>query len=45
MSFARMVADRVVFMDKGEILEIAPPDAFFSQPRDPRAREFLNSIA
>lgn len=45
MSFARMVADRVVFMDKGEILEIAPPDVFFSQPRDPRAREFLNSIA
>jgi general L-amino acid transport system ATP-binding protein len=45
MSFARMVADRVVFMDKGEILEVAPPETFFAQPREPRARAFLNSIA
>ncbi|NIF55879.1 MULTISPECIES: amino acid ABC transporter ATP-binding protein [Burkholderiaceae] len=45
MSFARMVADRVVFMDKGEILEVAPPDVFFSRPQDLRARAFLNSIA
>lgn len=44
MGFAREVADRVVFMDKGQILEIAPPDAFFSEPREERAKLFLNRV-
>jgi general L-amino acid transport system ATP-binding protein len=44
MHFARTVADRIVFMDKGEILEIAPPEAFFTQAQDPRAQLFLQSI-
>jgi len=44
MGFARSVADRVVFMDRGEIVETAPPDEFFSQPKHERAREFLGQI-
>ena len=44
MGFAREVADRVVFMADGQILEIAPPDQFFSQPRHARARKFLQQI-
>ena len=44
MGFARRVADRVVFMDAGEILEIAPPEEFFSRPRTERAANFLSSI-
>lgn len=44
MGFAREVADRVVFMDKGQILEIAPPDVFFSEPREERAKLFLNRV-
>jgi ABC-type polar amino acid transport system ATPase subunit len=44
MSFAREVADRVVFMDHGEIVEAAPPAAFFSQPQTDRARQFLGQI-
>ncbi|GKS14157.1 glutamine ABC transporter ATP-binding protein [Paenibacillus chitinolyticus] len=42
MRFARAVADRIVFMDGGEICEIAPPDAFFNRPQSGRARQFLN---
>jgi ABC-type polar amino acid transport system ATPase subunit len=41
MGFARRVADRVVFMDAGQIVEIAPPEAFFDRPEHPRTREFL----
>ena len=41
MSFARDVADRVVFMDAGAIVETAPPEAFFGAPRTERARQFL----
>ncbi|QNA87519.1 amino acid ABC transporter ATP-binding protein [Massilia sp. Dwa41.01b] len=44
MGFARKVADRVVFMDHGRILEDSPTDAFFSAPQSERAREFLAKI-
>jgi len=44
MGFAREVADRVWFMDRGEILEDAPPEEFFSRPRHERARKFLADI-
>ncbi|HKT56940.1 MAG TPA: amino acid ABC transporter ATP-binding protein [Microbacterium sp.] len=43
MSFARSVADRVVFMADGEIVEIATPERFFSAPSSRRAVEFLSS--
>ncbi len=41
MGFARRVADRVVFMDEGQIVEVAPPAAFFNRPEHPRTRDFL----
>ncbi|MCL1627609.1 amino acid ABC transporter ATP-binding protein [Roseibaca sp. V10] len=44
MGFARRVADRVVFMDEGEIVETAPPEAFFSAPRTNRAKLFLGQL-
>jgi general L-amino acid transport system ATP-binding protein len=44
MGFAKTVADRVVFMDQGEIVESAPPQEFFSAPRTERARLFLSQI-
>jgi glutamate/aspartate transport system ATP-binding protein len=44
MGFARAVADRVVFMADGEILEEAPPDEFFRNPQHPRAKAFLGEI-
>ncbi|ACB95231.1 amino acid ABC transporter ATP-binding protein [Beijerinckia indica] len=44
MGFARQVADRVVFMDRGEILEIAAPQAFFAAPQHPRTQLFLGQI-
>ena len=44
MGFARTVADRVVFMDEGEIVESAPPEEFFSAPRSLRAQRFLSRI-
>ena len=44
MGFARSVARRVVFMDEGAIVEVAPPDEFFSNPRSPRAQEFLSKV-
>lgn len=44
MGFARQVADRVVFMDQGQIVEIAPPGDFFETPRHPRTREFLRRV-
>ena len=44
MSFARDVADRVVFMADGEILEIAPPKRFFQHPEHPRTQKFLNDV-
>jgi general L-amino acid transport system ATP-binding protein len=44
MSFARQVADRVVFMDEGEIVEQAPPAEFFTAPKHERTRAFLRRI-
>jgi polar amino acid transport system ATP-binding protein/general L-amino acid transport system ATP-binding protein len=44
MGFAREVADRVVFMDQGSIVEEGDPDTFFRAPRTERARSFLNQI-
>ncbi len=44
MNFARRVADRVVFMDEGEIIEIAPPSEFFEKPCSERAKLFLSRI-
>lgn len=44
MGFAREVADRVVFMDKGAIVEEDEPNAFFSEPKSRRGREFLRQI-
>jgi general L-amino acid transport system ATP-binding protein len=44
MGFARTVADRVVFMDRGEIVEVGRPQEFFSAPKTDRARLFLSQI-
>ncbi|MEM7403898.1 MAG: amino acid ABC transporter ATP-binding protein [Pseudomonadota bacterium] len=44
MGFARRVADQVVFMDEGSIVESAPPGEFFSTPRSERTRTFLSQI-
>ena len=44
MGFAREVADRVVFMDKGEIVEEAPPEEFFANPKSERTKLFLSQI-
>ncbi len=44
MGFARQVADRVIFMAKGEIIEEAEPETFFRNPRHPRTRDFLGQI-
>jgi general L-amino acid transport system ATP-binding protein len=44
MGFARQVADQMVFMDRGEIVEAAPPDEFFAAPRSARAKLFLSRV-
>jgi general L-amino acid transport system ATP-binding protein len=44
MGFARQVADRMVLMDAGQIVEVAPPDAFFEHPRHERTRAFLGQV-
>lgn len=44
MGFARTVADRVIFMDRGEIVEQSSPDEFFTQPKSERTRAFLSQI-
>ncbi|MDI3381574.1 amino acid ABC transporter ATP-binding protein [Xenophilus aerolatus] len=44
MGFAREVADRVIFMDQGRVLERATPDDFFNRPQHPRAQQFLSDI-
>jgi ABC-type oligopeptide transport system ATPase subunit len=38
------VADRVIFMDRGEIVEQAPPDEFFAHPKSERTRAFLSQV-
>jgi len=44
MGFARQAADRVIFMDQGNILESGPPTEFFANPRHERTRLFLSQI-
>jgi len=44
MGFARSVADRIIFMDEGEIVEQAKPTEFFDNPKNERTRTFLNQI-
>jgi len=44
MGFARAVADRVIFMDQGQIIEEGPPDTFFGSPQNERTRAFLQQI-
>lgn len=44
MEFARAVADRVIFMDKGVIIEEATPEEFFTNPKSDRAKQFLNTF-
>ena len=44
MGFARTVADRVIFMDQGLVVEENAPDAFFDNPQNPRTRAFLQKI-
>ena len=44
MSFAREIATRIVFVDKGKIIEEGTPDEFFNHPKTPRVREFLKKV-
>ena len=44
MGFARKAADRVIFMDDGEIVEQAEPEDFFTNPQSDRAKDFLGKI-
>ena len=44
MGFARTVADRVVFMDKGQVVETAPPTEFFANPQNERTKLFLSQL-
>ncbi|MBW3600513.1 MAG: ectoine/hydroxyectoine ABC transporter ATP-binding protein EhuA [Planctomycetes bacterium] len=44
MNFARDIADRVLFFDQGSVLEEGPPEQIFTNPREPRTREFLTTI-
>jgi len=44
MGFARNVADRIIFMDDGRIVEESDPEAFFLHPQSERARSFLSAV-
>ena len=44
MEFAKAVADRVIFLDKGTIVEESEPNRFFENPKTQRAKQFLNSF-
>lgn len=44
MGFARRVADKIVFMEKGQILEVSSPDVFFSEQANPRSRLFVSQV-
>ena len=44
MGFARKVADTMVFMDEGEIIETSPPERFFTEPETARCKAFLKQI-
>jgi len=44
MDFAKHAADRVVFVDEGQIIEDGPPERIFSKPKNPRTKLFLSRI-
>ncbi|MFT9067934.1 MAG: amino acid ABC transporter ATP-binding protein [Acetobacter syzygii] len=44
MAFSRRIADRIIFMDQGKIVEITPPEIFFTSPQSDRAQNFLNQM-
>ena len=44
MGFAREVADRVIFMDEGRIIEEGTPEAIFNNPQNPRTQDFLKKV-
>ncbi|MEP1610651.1 MAG: amino acid ABC transporter ATP-binding protein [Roseobacter sp.] len=44
MGFARKVADRIIFMDQGQIIESADPETFFGNPQNSRTQKFLNQV-
>jgi ABC-type polar amino acid transport system ATPase subunit len=44
MGFARRVANRIVFMDEGNIVEVGEPEKFYTAPQSPRAQQFLSKI-
>jgi polar amino acid transport system ATP-binding protein len=44
MGFAKEVADRVLFMDEGKIVEQGPPEEVFGNPKHPRLQEFLSKV-
>ena len=44
MAFARQISDRVAFLDAGRIVELAPPDELFSNPKQERTRQFLQRV-
>jgi general L-amino acid transport system ATP-binding protein len=44
MGFAKTVADKVIFMDHGQIVEVAPPAEFFSAPKNERTKLFLSQV-
>jgi ABC-type histidine transport system ATPase subunit len=44
MNFARRVADQVVFMDEGKVVEVGPPDAIFGNPHSLRLQRFLSEM-
>jgi len=44
MSFAKEIADKVIFMDDGQILEVNSPDKLFNRPQNQRTKDFLNKI-
>ena len=44
MGFAREVADRIIFVDKGQILENETPEEFFTNPKHERAKQFLQQV-
>ena len=44
MSFAKEIATRIVFLDKGKIIEEGTPDEFFNHPKTPRVKEFLKNV-
>ena len=44
MEFARAVSDQVVFLEKGKLIEQAPPEEFFTRPKSERVQQFLQTV-